>query len=109
MAVHIERGDVWKINAKALSLRLRNRFRVAVDRRRRKQPMLFGDDSYFSSTLDRWLRRFRDFRRDSLPSSSAFYRKTGLVSVCILLLLLYVSRVGALVSGSRSCLLFLFF
>lgn len=76
MAVHIERGDVWKINAKALSLRLRNRFRVAVDRRRRKQPMLFGDDSYFSSTLDRWLRRFRDFRRDSLPSSSAFYRKT---------------------------------
>lgn len=75
MAVHrIERGDLWKSKAEALSLRLKDRFRVAVDRRRRKQPMLFSDDGYFS-TVDRLLRRFRDFRRDSLPSSSAFYRK----------------------------------
>jgi len=75
MAVHrIERGDLWKSKAEALSLRLRDRFRVAVDRRRRKQPMLFSGDGYLS-TVDRLLRRFRDFRRDSLPSSSVFYRK----------------------------------
>jgi hypothetical protein len=83
MAVHrIERGDLWKSKAEALSLRLRDRFRVAVDRRRRKQPMLFSGDGYLS-TVDRLLRRFRDFRRDSLPSSSVFYRKGGLVSICI--------------------------
>jgi hypothetical protein len=83
MAVQrIERGDLWKSKAKALSLRLRDRFRVVVDRRRRKQPMLFADDGYFS-TVDRLLRRFRDFRRDSLPSTSAFYRKGGLVSIFV--------------------------
>ncbi|KAF5454084.1 hypothetical protein F2P56_023776 [Juglans regia] len=70
----IERADLWKSNAKALSLRLRDRFRVAVDRHRRKQPM-FSGDGYFSSTFDRLLHRFRDFRRDSLPSSPTFYRK----------------------------------
>ncbi|RVW83135.1 Tafazzin [Vitis vinifera] len=65
--------DLWKSRARSLQLRLRDRFRIAVDRHRRL-PM-FSTDGYFSSTLQRWLRRVRDFRRDSLPSSSAFYRK----------------------------------
>ncbi|KAL0006022.1 hypothetical protein SO802_013583 [Lithocarpus litseifolius] len=81
MAVQrLERGDLWKSKAMALQIRLRDRFRVAVDRRRRLREVLFagdgdGDDGCFSSTVDRWLRRFRDFRRESLPSSSTFYRK----------------------------------
>ena len=85
MAVQrLERGDLWKSKAKALQIRLRDRFRVAVDRRRRLREVLFagdgdGDDGCFSSTVDRWLRRFRDFRRESLPSST-FYRKRGILS-----------------------------
>lgn len=76
MAVQrIERGDLWKSKARVLQLRLRDRFRVAVDRHRRRPPMF--SDGYFSSTLQRWLTRLRDFRRDSLQSSSAFYRKRG--------------------------------
>ncbi|GMJ11769.1 hypothetical protein like AT3G05510 [Hibiscus trionum] len=72
MAVQrLDRGDLWKNKARVLQLQLRQRFRVAVDRHRHS---VFAD-RYFSSTVQRWLRRFRDFRRDSLPSSSAFYRK----------------------------------
>ncbi|XWS57502.1 hypothetical protein CRYUN_Cryun09bG0179600 [Craigia yunnanensis] len=72
MAVQwIDRGDLWKNKARVLQLQLRQRFRVAVDRQRHS---MFAD-RYFSSTVQRWLRRFCDFRRDSLPSSSAFYRK----------------------------------
>ncbi|PKI51499.1 hypothetical protein CRG98_028059 [Punica granatum] len=67
----IDRGDLWKSKARSLQLRLRDRFRVAVDRHR---PPMFGD-GYFSATLQRWLQRYRDFRRESLPSSSSFYRK----------------------------------
>ncbi|KAF9681560.1 hypothetical protein SADUNF_Sadunf05G0014300 [Salix dunnii] len=69
-------GDLWKSKAKALQLRLRDRFRVVVDRHRRR-PHIFSaaSDDYFSSTVQRWLNHFRDFRRDSLHSPSAFYRK----------------------------------
>lgn len=76
----LDRGDVWKNKARSLQLQLRGRFRVAVDRhwRRRNYHTFIPDaDGYFSSTLQRWLNRFRDFRRDSLPSSTSFYRKRG--------------------------------
>uniref|UniRef100_A0A5B7BCX3 Phospholipid/glycerol acyltransferase domain-containing protein n=1 Tax=Davidia involucrata TaxID=16924 RepID=A0A5B7BCX3_DAVIN len=68
----IDRRDLWKDRARSLQLRLRDRFRVAVDRHRRRPRF---SDGYSSSTMQRWLQRFRNFRRDSLPSSSAFYRK----------------------------------
>ncbi|PSS03028.1 Tafazzin like [Actinidia chinensis var. chinensis] len=68
----IERGDLWKNKARSLQLRLRDRFRVAVDRHHRRPRF---SDGYFSSTMQRWLQRFRSFRRDSLPSTSGFYRK----------------------------------
>ncbi|KAG8472772.1 hypothetical protein CXB51_034672 [Gossypium anomalum] len=72
MAVQrLDRGDLWKNKARVLQLQLTQRFRVAVDRHR---PSVLAD-RYFSSSVQRWLRRFRDFRRDSLPSSSSFYRK----------------------------------
>lgn len=74
MAARIERGDLWKNKARSLQLRLRDRFRVVVDRRLRRHR-IFSSDGCFSSTLQRWTQRFRDFRTDSLPSSSAFYRK----------------------------------
>ncbi|GAY57441.1 hypothetical protein CUMW_179480 [Citrus unshiu] len=70
----IERGDLWKNKARALQLQLRDRFRVAVDKHRRR-PAIFSQNGSFSSTVERWLRLFRDFRRDSLPSTSTFYRK----------------------------------
>ncbi|GAV70632.1 Acyltransferase domain-containing protein [Cephalotus follicularis] len=71
----LDRGDLWKHKARALQLRFRDRFRVAVDLHlHRRKPSLFPD-GYFSSTLNRWLLRFRHFRRDSLQSSTAFYRK----------------------------------
>ncbi|KAH8507280.1 hypothetical protein H0E87_009697 [Populus deltoides] len=74
--IELGRGDLWKSKAKALQLRLRDRFRVVVDRHRRR-PHIFSaaSDGYFSSTVQRWLNHFRDFRRDSLHSPSAFYRK----------------------------------
>jgi len=77
----LDRGDVWKNKARSLQLQLRDRFRVAVDRhwRRRHNRTISPDaDGYFSSTLQRWLSRIRDFRRDSLPSSTSFYRKRGI-------------------------------
>ncbi|XP_065854096.1 uncharacterized protein [Euphorbia lathyris] len=74
MAVHrIERADLWKSKARVLQLRLTERFRVAVDRHRQRPPMF--PHGYFSSTVQHWLTRFRDFRQGSLQSSSAFYRK----------------------------------
>ncbi|KAK4282781.1 hypothetical protein QN277_014115 [Acacia crassicarpa] len=68
-----DRGDLWKNKARSLQLKLRNRLRVTVDLHWQRQPTLFPE-GYFSSTVERWLRRFRDFRQESLPSSS-FYRK----------------------------------
>lgn len=73
----IDRTDLWKNKARSLQLRLRDRFRVAVDNHRRK-PTIFSD-GYFSFTLRLWLQRFRDFRHD-LPSSTVFYRKRGVFS-----------------------------
>ncbi|KAJ0015265.1 hypothetical protein Pint_19774 [Pistacia integerrima] len=76
MAVQrIDRGDLWKNKARALQLQLRDRFRVVVDRHRRHRPQIFASDGSLSSAVQRWLRLFRDFRHDALPSSSAFYRK----------------------------------
>lgn len=81
MAVQrIDRGDLWKNKVRALQLQLRDRFRVAVDRhrRRRHRPQIFAADGSLSTAIQRWLGLFRDFRRDALPSaSSAFYRKRG--------------------------------
>ncbi|KAI4349951.1 hypothetical protein L6164_010490 [Bauhinia variegata] len=70
----IDRGDLWKNKARSLQLQLRDRFRVAVDRHWRR-PQVFIPDGYFSSTIQRWIRRFHDFRQESLPSSASFYRK----------------------------------
>ncbi|XP_050384185.1 uncharacterized protein LOC126800815 [Argentina anserina] len=72
-AARVERGDLWKTNALSIQRRLRQRFRVEVDRRLRRHPIFA--DGYFSGTVQRWLQRFRDFKRNSLPSSTAFYRK----------------------------------
>ncbi|CAI9102122.1 OLC1v1000341C1 [Oldenlandia corymbosa var. corymbosa] len=66
-------GDVIKDGARLVQVRLKHRFRVAVDRRHQMQPVF--SHGYFAPTLQRWLERFRDFRRESLPSSAAFYRK----------------------------------
>ncbi|CAL5194749.1 unnamed protein product [Lathyrus oleraceus] len=74
----LDLGDVWKSKARSLQLQLRDRFRVAVDRhwrRRHHHTVFLHADGYFSSTIQRWLNRFRDFRRDALPSSTSFYRK----------------------------------
>lgn len=73
MGIEKGRGDLWKDSARFLQHRLRDRFRVAVDRHRRRTKF---SDGYLSSTMQRWVQRFHNFRRDSLPSSSTFYRKT---------------------------------
>nr|GMD48281.1 putative F-box protein At1g67623 [Ipomoea batatas] len=72
----IESGvDLWKDKARSLQFRLRDRLRVAVDHHRRRPKL---SDGYFASTVQRWAQRFSDFRQESLPSSSKFYRKRGL-------------------------------
>ncbi|KAL2469151.1 Phospholipid/glycerol acyltransferase family protein [Forsythia ovata] len=68
------RGDLWKDGARSLQLRVRDRFRV--HRRRNFQNLRLSTTDYFSSTVRRWLDRFRDFRHHSLPCSSTFYRKS---------------------------------
>ncbi|PRQ55210.1 hypothetical protein RchiOBHm_Chr1g0322081 [Rosa chinensis] len=68
-AARVERGDLWKSNALSVQRWLREQFRVEVDRRFRHHPIF--SDGYFASTVQRWLQRFRDFKRDSLPSSIA--------------------------------------
>ena len=75
----VDRADIWKNKARFLQMKLRDRFRITVDRHCRRHQ-IFIPDGYFSSTLQRCLRRFRDFRHKSLPSSS-FYRKTGMQSL----------------------------
>ncbi|VVA96577.1 unnamed protein product [Arabis nemorensis] len=69
----IDKADLWK-SALLLNLRLRERFRIAVDDHRGR-AVGFSTDGYFSSAIHRLLSRFRDFRRDSLPSPPAFYRR----------------------------------
>ncbi|CDP17184.1 unnamed protein product [Coffea canephora] len=69
-------GDVLKDGARMLQIKLKNRFRVAVDHHRRMAGFYSTDgDGYFSSTMQRLIQRFSEFRRDSLPSSTMFYRK----------------------------------
>ncbi|KAI3448576.1 hypothetical protein Pfo_005241 [Paulownia fortunei] len=69
------RGDLLAEGAKSLQLRLRDRFRVAAVDYHRLRYLRIAGAGYFSSTVQRWLDRFSDFRRGSLPSSSTFYRK----------------------------------
>ncbi|XP_040375093.1 tafazzin isoform X2 [Rosa chinensis] len=72
-AARVEHGDLWKSNALSVQRRIRERFRVEVDCRFRHHPIFA--DGYFASTVQRWLQRFRDFKRDSLQSSTVFYRQ----------------------------------
>ncbi|KAK1388452.1 Tafazzin [Heracleum sosnowskyi] len=69
MVMEIE-GEEWKDKARSLQLLLRHRFRVAVDRHRPCPP-----DGYLSTRIQLWIDRFRNFRQDSLPSSTKFYLK----------------------------------
>ncbi|GAB4835800.1 hypothetical protein Ancab_000716 [Ancistrocladus abbreviatus] len=75
MVGHFDPTDLWKSKARTLQLQLRERLRVAVDRHRQRQMSSSG--GYFSSTMQRYLQRYHNFRRDSLASSSAFYRRRG--------------------------------
>ncbi|XP_058076717.1 uncharacterized protein LOC131225243 [Magnolia sinica] len=66
------RSDRWKSKFRALQLRIRDRFRVAVDRHRRWQRF---SDSNDSSLLQRWILRLRSLRRASSLPPTPFYRK----------------------------------
>ncbi|PIA44424.1 hypothetical protein AQUCO_01700193v1 [Aquilegia coerulea] len=74
-------GDVWKNKVRSLQLRIRDRFRVTVDKHRIRDHFKQRiSDGYFSCTMQRWILRFRNLRKDSLPPSPsaaayAFYRK----------------------------------
>lgn len=63
-------GEEWKDKARSLQLLLQHRFRVAVNRHR---PAL--SHAYFSTRIQLWIDRFRNFRPDSLPCSTKFYLK----------------------------------
>ncbi|XP_051145672.1 uncharacterized protein LOC127261381 isoform X2 [Andrographis paniculata] len=69
------RGDLMAEGAKSLQRRLRDRFRVTAVNYHRRRNIRISGGRYFSSTVQRWLDRLSDFRRDSLPSSSTFYHK----------------------------------
>ncbi|KFK37936.1 hypothetical protein AALP_AA3G049400 [Arabis alpina] len=69
----IDKADLWK-SVLVLKLRLRERLRIAVDDHRGR-TVVFSTEGYFSSTIHRLLSRFQNFRRDSLPSPPAFYRR----------------------------------
>ncbi|MCL7050411.1 hypothetical protein MKW94_002980, partial [Papaver nudicaule] len=75
----VNRGDLWKDKARALQLRIRDRFRVTVDKHRRNIPRFSsssdGTTINYSSNVHRWMLSFRTLRRDELPPSSVFYRK----------------------------------
>ncbi|RZC80776.1 hypothetical protein C5167_043364 [Papaver somniferum] len=75
----INRGDLWKDKARALQLRIRDRFRVTVDKHRRNIPRFSsssdGTTINYSSNVHRWMVSFRGLRRESLSPSSVFYRK----------------------------------
>lgn len=73
------RGDLLAEGAKSLQLRLRDRFRVAAVDYHRRRNSRSTNTGYLSSSVQSWLDRFSEFRRDSLPSSSTFYRKKGFV------------------------------
>ncbi|XP_010921824.1 uncharacterized protein [Elaeis guineensis] len=70
-------GSLWKDRARELQLRIRDRFRVAVDRHR-----TWRVESDYSLTLRRWILRVRSIWRDpsaparsSSSSSLRFHRK----------------------------------
>ncbi|XP_010464077.1 PREDICTED: tafazzin-like [Camelina sativa] len=69
----VDKADLWK-SALLLNLKLRDRFRIAVDDHRGRAAVL-SPDGYFSTSIHRWVTRFRNFRRESLPSPPAFYRR----------------------------------
>ncbi|XP_024963860.1 tafazzin [Cynara cardunculus var. scolymus] len=66
-----QKEDRWKDRALCVQHRLRDRFRVAIDKHRRRQR----SNGYVSSVMERWLQRFRHFRSETLANSSTFYRK----------------------------------
>ncbi|KVH46399.1 Phospholipid/glycerol acyltransferase [Cynara cardunculus var. scolymus] len=68
-----QKEDRWKDRALCVQHRLRDRFRVAIDKHRRRQR----SNGYVSSVMERWLQRFRHFRSETLANSSTFYRKRG--------------------------------
>ncbi|KAL1211730.1 N-acylphosphatidylethanolamine synthase [Cardamine amara subsp. amara] len=69
----VDKADLWK-SALMLKLKLRDRFRIAVNDHRGRATV-FSPDGYFSSSIHRLTTRFRNFRRESLPSPPAFYRR----------------------------------
>ncbi|KAG6430373.1 hypothetical protein SASPL_108438 [Salvia splendens] len=69
------RADLLAEGAKSLQLRLRDRFRVAAVDYHRRRNLRSANAGYLSSSVQRWLDRFSEFRRETLPSSSTFYRK----------------------------------
>lgn len=71
----------WRDRARALQYRIRDRFRIAVDRHRR-----WSEESDYSVTLRRWVLRLRALLENpsssvssstSLSRYSKFYRKRG--------------------------------
>ncbi|KAL0675711.1 hypothetical protein Bca4012_003692 [Brassica carinata] len=68
-----DKADLWK-SLLLLKVQLRDRFRIAVDDQRGRAAVLYTD-GYFSSSIHRLAARFRNFRRESLPSAPAFYRR----------------------------------
>ncbi|KAL0717643.1 hypothetical protein Bca4012_066965 [Brassica carinata] len=69
----VDKADLWK-SLLLLKVQLRDRFRIAVDDHRGRAAVLYTD-GYFSSSIHRLAARFRNFRRESLPSPPAFYRR----------------------------------
>lgn len=63
-------GSLWKDRARALRLRIRDRFRVAVDRHRRWKV-----ESHYSVAINRWVLRLWRDSSSAKRSSIRFYRK----------------------------------
>ncbi|CAH8361600.1 unnamed protein product [Eruca vesicaria subsp. sativa] len=68
-----DKAELWK-SLLFLKVQLRDRFRIAVDDHRGRAAVLYND-GYFSSSIHRLAARFRNFRKESLPSAPAFYRR----------------------------------
>ncbi|MQL97971.1 hypothetical protein Taro_030677 [Colocasia esculenta] len=77
-----DRGALWREKARALQLRLRERFRVVVARPSRWRRAPEGEGSYYSATLQRLVSRAVGLFEgaspwSSQPSPSGLYRKRG--------------------------------
>ncbi|KAG9444535.1 hypothetical protein H6P81_015875 [Aristolochia fimbriata] len=70
----IDRSEFWNEKLRSFQLRIRNRFRVAVDRHWHRTRL---SDSYYSSTFQRWVTRFRTLYGDSSQQPAVFRRKQG--------------------------------